>query len=82
MPELILRDKRLEIPEPATLFTDSIVYPGGYGYSKANPPNRLIHGENLAVMASLLPKYEGSINLIYADPPFFTNKKFSTRIGR
>jgi DNA modification methylase len=33
-------------------------------------------------MASLLPKYEGRINLIYADPPFFTNRKFSARIGR
>lgn len=33
-------------------------------------------------MAALLPEYEGSINLIYADPPFFTNRKFNARIGR
>ena len=33
-------------------------------------------------MAALLPKYEGRISLIYADPPFFTNRKFTTRIGR
>jgi len=33
-------------------------------------------------MAALLPKYEGRVNLIYADPPFFTNRKFSARIGR
>jgi len=33
-------------------------------------------------MAGLLPEYEGRINLIYADPPFFTNRKFDTRIGR
>ncbi len=39
-------------------------------------------GDNLAVMASLFPEYEGRLNLIYADPPFFTNKKFSARIGR
>jgi len=30
----------------------------------------------------LLPEYEGRINLIYADPPFFTNRKFTARIGR
>jgi len=33
-------------------------------------------------MAALLPKYEGRINLIYADPPFFTNRKYSARVGR
>ena len=39
-------------------------------------------GDNLPLMASLLPEYEGKINLIYADPPFFTNKTFESRIGR
>jgi DNA modification methylase len=33
-------------------------------------------------MMSLLPDYEGKIGLIYADPPFFTNRRFSARIGR
>jgi DNA modification methylase len=33
-------------------------------------------------MTALLPEYEGKIHLIYADPPFFTNRKFSARIGR
>jgi DNA modification methylase len=33
-------------------------------------------------MSALLPEYEGRVNLIYADPPFFTNRKFSARIGR
>jgi DNA modification methylase len=44
--------------------------------------NRLILGDNLAVMAALLPEYEGRVNLVYADPPFFTNRKFNARIGR
>lgn len=39
-------------------------------------------GDNLAVMTALLPEYEGRINLIYADPPFFTNRHFAARIGR
>jgi DNA modification methylase len=33
-------------------------------------------------MPALLPKYEGKIDLIYADPPFFTNKHYPVRIGR
>jgi DNA modification methylase len=33
-------------------------------------------------MSALLPEYEGRIDLIYADPPFFTNRKYSARIGR
>lgn len=34
------------------------------------------------VMSALLAEYEGKVNLIYADPPFFTNRKYSARIGR
>jgi DNA modification methylase len=33
-------------------------------------------------MAALLPEYEGRLDLIYADPPFFTNKHYPARIGR
>ena len=33
-------------------------------------------------MASLLPDLEGQLNLIYVDPPFFTNRRYSARIGR
>ncbi len=82
MPELVWRDKNRIAPVPAPLVTDSIIFPGGSGYPKSIPKNRLMLGDNLAVMASLLPNYEGRINLIYADPPFFTNKKFDARIGR
>lgn len=82
MPELIWRDKQLATPEPVSLVTDSFVYPRGNGYPTAKVDNQLIWGDNLTVMASLLSGYEGKINLIYADPPFFTNKKFLARIGR
>ena len=34
--------------------------------------NYLIWGDNKLVMSSLLPKFEGKINLIYIDPPFAT----------
>jgi len=82
MPELIWRDKQLATPKPESLITDSIIYPGGNGYPTPKVENQLIWGDNLTVMASLLSRYEGKINLIYADPPFYTNKKFLARIGR
>lgn len=61
---------------------DSIVYPQGTGYPGASPENQLILGDNFQVMAALLPQFEGKINLIYADPPFFTNRRYPMRIGR
>jgi hypothetical protein len=82
MPSIHWTGKHLAAPRPATLTTDSIIHPNGFGYPKARPSSRLILGDNLSVMAALLPEYEGRINLIYADPPFFTNRKFNARIGR
>jgi len=34
--------------------------------------NKLIWGDNLLVMSSLLEKFAGKIDLIYIDPPFAT----------
>ena len=82
MPELTWSGKKLAKIAPASLVTDSIIYPQGIGYPAASPDSNLILGDNLAVILALLPDYEGKINLIYADPPFFTNRKFSARIGR
>jgi len=39
--------------------------------------NRLIWGDNKYVMSSLLPEFEGKIDLIYIDPPFATGADFS-----
>ncbi len=46
-------------------------------------PNRLILGDNLAVMQALCRTQAGTIDLIYIDPPFATGGKFSvlTQIG-
>ena len=45
--------------------------------------NKLIWGDNLLVMGSLLAKFAGKIDLIYIDPPFATGADFSfeTEIG-
>lgn len=82
MPELTWSGKKLAQTVPASLTKDSIIYPNGCGYPGAEPTSRLILGDNLSVMTALLPEYEGRINLLYADPPFFTNRKYSARIGR
>ncbi len=82
MPSLTWPSKRLAEPVPGRLARDSIIFPDGAGYPDQIPQNRLVFGENLQVMAALLPEYEGRLNLVYADPPFFTNRKYSARIGR
>lgn len=82
MPTLHWNGKHLSQPQPAALTLDSILYPKGRGYPKARSDGRVIHGDNLEVMSALLPEYEGRINLIYADPPFFTNRQFHARVGR
>ena len=45
--------------------------------------NKLIWGDNLLVMGSLLEKFAGKIDLIYIDPPFATGSDFTfvTEIG-
>lgn len=88
MPSLNWPTKNIPQPVPEALELDSVVYPQGRGYLDALaqgdriPENRLVLGDNLAVMAALLRDYEARIPLIYADPPFFTNRRFSARIGR
>ncbi len=45
--------------------------------------NKLIWGDNLLVMGSLLEKFAGKVDLIYIDPPFATGAdfSFSTQVG-
>lgn len=45
--------------------------------------NKLIWGDNLLVMGSLLEQFAGKVDLIYIDPPFATGSNFSfmTQIG-
>jgi DNA modification methylase len=82
MPELTWQGKGLAQTAPASLMRDAIIYPNGVAYPSTDIENQLILGDNLSVMTSLLSAYEGRINLIYADPPFFTNRKYPARIGR
>ena len=40
-----------------------------------NSGNRIIHGDNLEALKSLLPEYEGKIKCIYIDPPYNTGNE-------
>jgi len=54
------------------------VYDGKEGDTFAKGwQNKLIWGDNLLVMGSLLEKFAGKIDLIYIDPPFATGADFS-----
>jgi len=82
MPSLTWDSKTPYQPFDSKLRLDSIVYPHGNAYPQGVPEDQLILGDNLAVMSALLPEYEEQIDLIYADPPFFTNRRYPVRVGR
>jgi len=82
MPILTWPSKALPDRETSDLILDSVFYPRGLGYPDGTPESRLLLGDNLRIMASLLPEYENRLDLIYTDPPFFTNKRYHARIGR
>jgi adenine-specific DNA-methyltransferase len=37
--------------------------------------NKIIHGDNLEALKSLLPQYEGKVKCIYIDPPYNTGNE-------
>src|SRR5947208_8982297 len=60
------------------------IYQGKEGDTfEAGWKNKLIWGDNLLVMGSLLEKFAGKFDLIYIDPPFATGTDFSfaTQVG-
>lgn len=45
------------------------------------PDNRLVWGDNLAALHALAATYEGTVDLVYIDPPFATGADFALRNG-
>ena len=41
----------------------------------ATSQNKIIHGDNLEALKSLLPEYEGKVKCIYIDPPYNTGNE-------
>jgi DNA modification methylase len=82
MPKLNWSSKANQPLPEGKLITDQVFNPTLQMNEDPLSENRLILGDNLLVMSALLEDYEGKVDLIYADPPFFTNKGYSTRVGR
>lgn len=47
----------------------------GYCNEKNTGENKIIHGDNLEALKSLLPEYAGRIKCIYIDPPYNTGNE-------
>ncbi|OZA22034.1 MAG: type III restriction endonuclease subunit M [Hydrogenophilales bacterium 17-64-11] len=45
------------------------------GLPKNTTDNRIIHGDNLEALKSLLPEFEGQVKCIYIDPPYNTGNE-------
>ncbi len=48
---------------------------GNQSTQPTNSGNKIIHGDNLEALKSLLPEYEGKIKCIYIDPPYNTGNE-------
>lgn len=46
-----------------------------FGGETGDSENKIIHGDNLLALKSLLPQYEGRIKCIYIDPPYNTGNE-------
>ncbi len=67
-----------EAKAPGTQRTLFDVYQGDEGDTFEDGwRNKLIWGDNLLVMGSLLERFAGKVDLIYIDPPFATGADFS-----
>lgn len=74
------REKRKQ-PQSFSLFES---YEGDEGETfEEGWRNKLIWGDNMYVMGSLVEQFAGKVDLIYVDPPYATGADFSfvTRIG-
>ena len=49
-----------------------------YDFGDGEPGNKIIHGDNLEALKSLLPEYEGRVKCVYIDPPYNTGSITTT----
>jgi adenine-specific DNA-methyltransferase len=63
------QDVPFKILEPKYTFSN------GKETKDATSENKIIHGDNLEALKSLLPEYEGKIKCIYIDPPYNTGEE-------
>ena len=60
---------------PYRILEHQYTYEGGKENKKGTSENKIIHGDNLEALKSLLPEYEGKIDCIYIDPPYNTGNE-------
>ena len=64
------QDVPYKILEPQYGFADGVQQP-----EPNDSGNKIIHGDNLEALKSLLPEYEGKVKCIYIDPPYNTGNE-------
>lgn len=80
MPELTwigkdaVRRHHLDVPFRPLAHQYDFAAPAGPD-ALAGPAHRIIHGDNLEALKSLLPEYEGRVRCIYIDPPYNTGNE-------
>lgn len=60
---------------PFRLLDKQYTFTANEGTPANSTANRIIHGDNLEVLKSLLPEFEGKVNCIYIDPPYNTGNE-------
>lgn len=60
---------------PFRLLDKQYTFTANEGSPANSTANRIIHGDNLEALKSLLPEFEGKVNCIYIDPPYNTGNE-------
>lgn len=60
---------------PFRILEKQYTFSNGEETSNGVSENKIIHGDNLEALKSLLPEYEGKIKCIYIDPPYNTGNE-------
>ncbi|MBC5840439.1 site-specific DNA-methyltransferase [Flavobacterium sp. F-380] len=60
---------------PYRVLEKQYTYSNGSETNDTISENKIIHGDNLEALKSLLPEYEGKIKCIYIDPPYNTGNE-------
>jgi len=60
---------------PYKILEPQYTFANGKESKDTTSENKIIHGDNLEALKSLLPEYEGKVDCIYIDPPYNTGNE-------
>ena len=76
MPEIVFKGKEFVYNHHLTVPYRPLVAHADKGVGAPDlGGNLVIHGDNLAALKSLLPRYAGKVDLIFIDPPYNTGNE-------